>query len=96
LTGSARLSQEAAERAEQASRDLDLKKRIRDLERRRKALEAQMAVMRADFEAEEEAVGRVVAEDRERLNLVESDRVAMARKRYADAAAPAGVNGGRA
>jgi len=96
LTGSARLTQEALEKAEQASRDLDLKKRIRDLARRRKAMEAQTAVLRAEFEAEEEAVERIVAEDRLRVKQVESDRVAMARKRYADAALSPGVNGGGA
>jgi circadian clock protein KaiC len=97
LTGSARLSQEAAERAEQARKDLAMQKRIRDLERKRKALEAQMAALRADLEGEEEEIRMITEEDQIQAKLLAGDRAAMARNRFADAAArPLSVNGGSA
>lgn len=97
LTGSARLSQEAAERAEQARKDLAMQKRIRDLERKRKALEAQMAALRADLEGEEEEIRMITEEDQVQAKLLAGDRAAMARNRFADAAArPLSVNGGSA
>lgn len=97
LTGSARLTQEAAERADKARRNLTMQKRIRDLARKRKALEAQMASLRADLEAEEEELRLISEEDQIQTKLTARDRAAMARSRFADATdRPLGVNGGGA
>src|SRR5262249_37766282 len=54
LTGSARRSQEAKERADLLSRKQGMEERRKALQQRRKAVEAQIAALRASF-ADEEA-----------------------------------------
>ncbi|HVX87238.1 MAG TPA: circadian clock protein KaiC [Phycisphaerae bacterium] len=93
LTGSARLAQEARERAEKLRLAEATEKRRRDLHRRRKAIEAQIAALEAEYAAEEEEVRRMVGEEEGRVRVLETDRAAMAKNRRADTAA--GVNGGR-
>ncbi|HVS71820.1 MAG TPA: circadian clock protein KaiC [Phycisphaerae bacterium] len=93
LTGSARLAQEARERAERLRKAEGTEKRRRDLERRRKVLAAQIAALEAEYAAEEEEVRRMVGEEEGRARMLETDRAAMARNRRADVAA--GANGGR-
>jgi circadian clock protein KaiC len=93
LTGSARLAQEARERAEKLRKAEATEKRRRDLERRRKVLAAQIAALEAEYAAEEEEVRRMVGEEEGRARMLETDRAAMARNRRADVAA--GANGGR-
>jgi circadian clock protein KaiC len=68
LTGSARLSQEARERADELVRQQSKEEQRRLLEGRRKALEAQIAAMRSEFAQEEARVNRVtkVEEQRDR------------------------------
>jgi circadian clock protein KaiC len=58
LTGSARLNQVARERAESALRQEELETLRRRLDRRRAGLEAQIATLRAELEAEEEEAGK--------------------------------------
>lgn len=96
LTGSARLNQEALERAEAKERGEASRKRIREIERRRKTLEAQIAALRAEYESEAEEASRILAADVKRSEAQERDRRAMARKRFADVVQPTSVNGGRA
>ena len=62
LTGSARLNQEARERAESAARQEELESQRRRLDRRRTALEAQIACLRAELEGEEEELERQARE----------------------------------
>ncbi|HMF39627.1 MAG TPA: circadian clock protein KaiC [Polyangia bacterium] len=85
LTGSMRISQEARERVaeEDRVRDADSKRRASD--RRRRALEAQIAVLRAELEGEEDGGRRAVAGERDRLTRRREDRDDMARSRKADA-----------
>jgi circadian clock protein KaiC len=52
LTGSARLSQEAREKAEEAARQQERKEKNKILEGKRKALEAKVAALRAEFAEE--------------------------------------------
>src|SRR4051812_6508651 len=84
LTGSARLSQEARERAAAAARQEELESMQRRLDRRRSAVEAQILALRAELEAEEEEVGKQVRQallqEREEL----ADRAALAAARGAD------------
>ena len=54
LTGSARLSQEAREKAEALARQEEAERRNRERKRKREALEARIAALRKEFEAEEE------------------------------------------
>jgi circadian clock protein KaiC len=60
LTGSARLSQEARERAESALRREELETLQRRLDRRKAGVEAQIANLRAELEAEEEETAKRV------------------------------------
>jgi circadian clock protein KaiC len=65
LTGSARLSQEARERAENVLRQQTKEEQQRFLDGKRKALEAQIEAMRSDF-AQEQARVTLVAQQEER------------------------------
>jgi circadian clock protein KaiC len=87
LTGSARLAQEARERARKLERQVEISSKQRKLERKRTALEAQIASLRAEFEAEEAEVSRVLNQENQLVKQLEMDEVAMARSRRADKAA---------
>jgi circadian clock protein KaiC len=84
LTGSARLSQEALEKAEQFTRHQEVELKHLNLERKRKAMEAQIAAIRAGFEAEEAEVKKLVDEEKLRQQTFTKDREAMAQIRKAD------------
>jgi circadian clock protein KaiC len=94
LTGSARLSQEASERAQRISREQETLRRLRGLDRKRKVLEAQMAALRAEFDAEEDEVHRVSDQQRQMDAALDNDRNAMARNRFADVRTTVSRNGG--
>ena len=84
LTGSARLAQDAREKALQMMREQEIEKVKRDLQRKRSALEAQMAQMRADFEAEELETLQGIAIAQQRETRLAMDRQDMARMRDVD------------
>jgi circadian clock protein KaiC len=84
LTGSARQSQEARERAEILVREQGLKRRQRERERKREALEARIAAMRKEFEIEDEELQRAVGEELTRKSTLAQDQQAMALSRKAD------------
>jgi circadian clock protein KaiC len=63
LTGSARSAQEAKEGAETSRRIEDLEQRRVNLERRRESVEAQAAILWREFEAEADAVRRLLSQD---------------------------------
>src|SRR6185312_29291 len=90
LTGSARLAQEARERREAAERHQEIERARLDLERRRQALDAKLAALRLEFEAEEEEMRRFIeqAEAGEKSRL--EDRKDMATARQAKASPAAG------
>ncbi len=82
LTGSARLAQEAREKATQSLRDEATRKRARDLERKRKTLDAEIMALHAQFEMEEDEIKRAITEEQLRSQVIEADRVAMSRSRH--------------
>ena len=84
LTGSARLSQEAREKAERLLRQQEVELKRLDLERKRKAMEAQIAAIRAGFEAEEAEVKKLFGQDKLRQQMIAKDRETMAQMRKAD------------
>ncbi len=84
LTGSARLSQETLENAEQLARKHEVELRQVNVERKRKAMEAQVAAIRAEFEAEEAEVKKLAEKEKMRQQTIVRDREFMARKRKAD------------
>jgi len=84
LTGSARLSQEAQEKAKDLVRQQDAQIKQLHLERKRKAMEAQIADIRAEFKTEEAEVNKFIKQEKLRQQKVSQDREAMAQIRKAD------------
>jgi circadian clock protein KaiC len=78
LTGSARLSQEAREKAEETLRLHEMKQKNKALEAQRKALEAKIAAMRAEFAEEEERSAQGIKREEERERILARDLAAMA------------------
>ena len=99
LTGSARVAQEARERAQQVSRNEEVERQQFDLKRKHDALEGQIAVLRAEFSAEEARIERIISHDRQREDSLVLDEVEMGRSRKHDAVKTgrslAPVNGGK-
>ncbi len=84
LTGSARLSQEAVEKAEALIGKQGFEFMQRELERKRKILEAQITAMRTEFESEEDNLKRAVAEEKLSEKVTVQDRADMGKLRKAD------------
>lgn len=84
LTGSARLSREMKDHAERLLRQQEIRSKQFRLERKREAMEAQITVLRSEFEAEESESLKVIGFEKardERLNL---DKIKMAKSRKSD------------
>ncbi len=81
LTGSARLAQEARERAAATARQEEIGRRHRNLHRRRQAVERQMEELRAELDAEEAEVLMLISQDETRESVMEAERGAMASRR---------------
>jgi len=86
LTGSARLTQEAQERAAVLVQEQELDRKERTLERLRAAFEAELAALRAKFDAEQADLAIGIDENRSRATRLRTDRHDIARSRGADAA----------
>lgn len=84
LTGSMRLAQEAREKAEKVSRQLEMESKQRNLTRKRAALEAQIAALRAEFEGEESEIARVLKQENQFVRQLRAEEIDMARSRQAD------------
>ena len=84
LTGSARLSREAREKAKDLVRQQDAQIKQLHLERKRKAMEAQIADIRAEFKTEEAEAKKFIKQEKLRQRKVSQDREAMAQIRKAD------------
>ncbi|MEA2494787.1 MAG: circadian clock protein KaiC [Thermoleophilaceae bacterium] len=88
LTGSARQAQEAKERSATTAREEDLEQRGVELDRRRESVEAQVAALWRDFEAEADIVGRLLSHGSVRVEDRADQRAEQGRLRQAD---PAGA-----
>jgi circadian clock protein KaiC len=84
LTGSARISREAQEKAKDLVRQQDAQIKQLNLERKRMAMEARIADLRAEFKTEEAEVRKTIKQENLRQRKVAQDREAMARIRKAD------------
>lgn len=93
LTGAARQSQEARERAAAVRRRQEAEGKARERARKQEALEARITALRKEFEAEEAEAARLAAQDEAREEELADDREAMARTRQADAAPPRDPSG---
>jgi circadian clock protein KaiC len=87
LTGSMRLAQESRERAAEAERRRETEGRLRGHERKRRALEAQIALLRAELEEVGEAVDLTTSDESSRDQRAADERAEMSRSRKADARA---------
>ena len=87
LTGSARLSQAARERADAVLRKQGVAEKKRTMEQRRKAVEAQVAALRANLAEEEARAGTVAFEDEERERALSRDATEMENRRSGKSAA---------
>ncbi len=84
LTGSARNTVEAQEKAQSLVRQLETEGLRRELGRRRESMEAQVAALKAQFEVERARTDLAVAQDSTRAGVLAGDRVQMARQRQSD------------
>lgn len=84
LRGTARASQEAGERADAILRQQAIERRQRELERKRESVDAQIAALRAGFQADVEEVERVVSEDKLREQVLLEEQAAAAKVRGLD------------
>jgi circadian clock protein KaiC len=85
LTGSARLAQEAQEQAAQTMHEQEVERRKLELERKRRVIEAQIAAMRTEFEAQEAETLNIIEQEHAREVHLTQERVDMALSRKADA-----------
>jgi circadian clock protein KaiC len=81
LTGSARIAREAQERATAILREQDHERKLRQLEAKRKAIEAQIAALQAEAEAETEEVHFVIAQETLQEKATHLNADAMAQQR---------------
>jgi circadian clock protein KaiC len=95
LTGSARVAQEARERAEHVSLDEEAERQQLALECKRAALEGQIAALRAEFSAEEATIARIFSQDKQREASLASDKVEMGRSRQHDVVKSNGIRAHR-
>ena len=86
LTGAARQAQEARERAQALLTRHEMERLKRAIERKRRATQAQIEALQANMESEVEEISKALRESELRTREIAGDRVAMARKRMADAA----------
>jgi len=81
LTGSARAAQEAQEKASEMACRRDVDRKLREQESKKKALEAKIAALRAQFDAESEEVYIMAEEEQIRQAVIAEDRIEMAHRR---------------
>jgi circadian clock protein KaiC len=84
LTGSARMAQEARERAAVLEREQELERRALELERKRKVVDAQIAALQGEFEFEEAEMKRLVAQEEARKRRAAQERAEVAAVRQSD------------
>jgi circadian clock protein KaiC len=95
LTGAARAAREAQEVAAVLQKEQETQRRRRELQRKREALELKIAALRAELEAEQMESDILTDEDESRASRLVADRVAMARKRFADVGVASGADKAR-
>lgn len=86
FTGTARLVQEAKERAEAEAMDEAIASRQRELERERSIMKARIAVLQNEFASREEELQRMIEAESHRQRMIDADTRAIERLRKADAA----------
>jgi circadian clock protein KaiC len=90
LTGSARLSQETKDEAEQLLHQQEIVRKEIGLQRKREAVEAQILLLRSEFEAEESEALKAIDIDKSRSDRFDLDKRKMGKSRRSDANATHG------
>ena len=88
LTGSARATQEAGEKASDLARWREVDRRLREQERKKNALEAKITALRAEFDVETLEVHLMAEEEQKRQAVQAEDRLDMAHLRKGKPSAP--------
>lgn len=81
LTGSARVSQIALEKAEKLARQHEIELKQREVEREREIMEAQISEIKSRFKTKEDELERRIKQDKLKEEVLEKDRLEMARMR---------------
>jgi circadian clock protein KaiC len=84
LTGSARIAQEGKDRAAALQRQQETERNRSLMQRRHEVMDSQIAMLRAQFQNEEEESVKVIEQDRSREAVFAEDRATMAHHRQAD------------
>jgi circadian clock protein KaiC len=88
LTGSARATQEAGEKATELVRWREVDRRLREQERKKNALETKITAMRAEFDVETQEVHLMAEEEQKRQAVQAEDRLDMAQLRRGKPSTP--------
>jgi circadian clock protein KaiC len=83
LTGSARVAQEAKEKAEALLQQQDIQRKREEMNRKRLTLQAQIAALQAELATEEKAMDTIFRENEGRLQQEDAERKDMAKSRGA-------------
>ena len=84
LTGSARVSQIALEKAQKLMREQEIDQKQKEMERKRETMKAQIAEIKSQFEAEEEELERTLKQEKLKEETIKAGRMEMAQMRKAD------------
>ena len=84
LTGSARLAQQAKEKASKLRNTQEVERKRRKLKRRQQAMEAQIDAARLQFETDKEEIERFIAEQEACQERLDQDLQEMGSSRKAD------------
>jgi circadian clock protein KaiC len=84
LTGSARLSQEAKNEAEQLLRKQEIERKQFDLKLKRAAMEAQIVVLQSEYKSNESETVKIIEMEKAKADMFIQNRKKMAESRKAD------------
>ena len=84
LTGSARISQIAEEKAGKLEREQEIERKQRELEQKRQTIEAQITELKTQFETEKLELDRVIAQEKLKEQVLQEGRKIMAIKRHSN------------
>jgi circadian clock protein KaiC len=84
LTGSARIAQEALEKAEVLRLKQNVERKKREIDRKRKELEMQISALHTSFESEEDESTKEIEMEQDTIKRLEQDKREMAASRKAD------------
>ncbi|MFY9638828.1 MAG: circadian clock protein KaiC [Methanobacterium sp.] len=84
LTGSARISQIAKEKAERIERQHEIERRQRELEQKRIKIDAQIKELKSIFEIEKQELDMIINQEKLKEEAIEKERDIMARIRHSN------------